>query len=439
MFRLDTNNEYFSSNAPFNAFSSLASTSIGGTVVQPLLRGAGVEFNRIAGTGIVGTPVPGIYNGIVIARLNVDISLMDFETAVRSLLIDVERAYWDLALAYRDLDAKIAARDSAMQSWRFVYRKLQAGAVGGDEEAEARAREQYYVLQAQVENAYSGAPPVSAVLGNTSGTATVGNSSGVLGTERKLRLLMGLSPTDARLIRPATDPTRAEMVFDWRSSVNDALTRRLELHRQLTMIKRRGTQLKAAHSFGLPTLDLVGGANYRTFNTSLSPALDPNLQLNGGINNFNYNAGVTFAMPLGNRVGKTAIRNAELQLARERAVLCEQEKQVVHELSSAMTELDRAFALMNTNYQRRLAAEQQLAAVTRKYQAGADSPGLRDGIAASLVRLGKRLFLVGDRLQPRHCRGAARSRHAPRLRRGDPGRRAVASEGQPRMARSRSR
>ena len=160
--RMDTNTEYFSVAAPFNA-SGLESTAVGGTIVQPLLRGAGTDFNRIAGS----STLPGVYNGVVISRLNTDISLVDFETAVRGLLIDVERAYWDLSLAYRDLDAKIAARDATLQTWRLVYRKLQIGAVGGDEENEARVREQFYVLQAQVENAYSGAPPVTAALGGT--------------------------------------------------------------------------------------------------------------------------------------------------------------------------------------------------------------------------------------------------------------------------------
>ena len=42
---------------------------------------------------------------------------------------------------------------------------------------------------------------------------------------------------------------------------------------------------------------------------------------------------------------------------------------MVNELSGTVTELDRAYALMNTNYQRRIAAEQQLVAINRKYEA----------------------------------------------------------------------
>ena len=34
------------------------------------------------------------------------------------VLSDIEEAYWDLYFAYRDLDAKIAARDSALEAYR---------------------------------------------------------------------------------------------------------------------------------------------------------------------------------------------------------------------------------------------------------------------------------------------------------------------------------
>ena len=50
-------------------------------VRQPLSRGAGARINRIAGPNAA----PGVYNGVVIARLRSDISLADFESSVRNL------------------------------------------------------------------------------------------------------------------------------------------------------------------------------------------------------------------------------------------------------------------------------------------------------------------------------------------------------------------
>jgi hypothetical protein len=56
---------------------------------HPLLRGSGVEFNRISGPG---SNMPGMYAGVAVARINTDMSLNDFEMATRSLVVDVEKA-----------------------------------------------------------------------------------------------------------------------------------------------------------------------------------------------------------------------------------------------------------------------------------------------------------------------------------------------------------
>ena len=54
------------------------------------MQGAGTTYNRNAGpNGVVGQ-----YNGVLIARINTDISLADFENGVIRLVNDVETAYW---------------------------------------------------------------------------------------------------------------------------------------------------------------------------------------------------------------------------------------------------------------------------------------------------------------------------------------------------------
>jgi hypothetical protein len=97
-----------------------------GEVRHPFLRGGGVEFNRIAGT----SGQAGVYNGVLIARVRTDISLADFQIGVRDLLANVENAYWDLYYAYRDLDTKIRARDSALETWRRIHALYRTGRRG---------------------------------------------------------------------------------------------------------------------------------------------------------------------------------------------------------------------------------------------------------------------------------------------------------------------
>ena len=113
---LRNNTLYDANNAPANLFPSYYDTNIEAEIRQPFLQGAGVTFNRIAGPQSNNAfTVP---NGVAIARINTDISLTSFEEGVRGLVSDVENSYWDLYFAYRDLDAKIAVRDRALETWR---------------------------------------------------------------------------------------------------------------------------------------------------------------------------------------------------------------------------------------------------------------------------------------------------------------------------------
>ena len=92
---------------------------------------------------------------------------------------DTELAYWELYFSYRNLDALVVGRDSALSTWRKVKALYDAGARGGEAEKEAQAREQYFLFRGQVEAAVSN----------------------VYETENRLRYQMGIAsdrrPTDS--------------------------------------------------------------------------------------------------------------------------------------------------------------------------------------------------------------------------------------------------
>ncbi len=105
-------------------------------VRHPFLQGGGVDFNRIAGPGAR----PGVYNGVLVARMKTDISLADFQIGLRNYVSNLENAYWDLYFAYRDLDTKIKARDDALEIWRNINALHQVNRRGGEADKEAQAR-----------------------------------------------------------------------------------------------------------------------------------------------------------------------------------------------------------------------------------------------------------------------------------------------------------
>ena len=347
---------YDFNNSPFNNVPNLPwTTAIEGEVRQPLLQGGGVDFNRIAGPG----GVPGVYRGVLIARLNTDVSLADFEAAVIQLVSDVENAYWELYFAYRDLDAKIAARRQAYDTWRQIHVLFSQGPGGQLEaSAEAQAREQLYRLEAEVQDALVGR------LQEKTNTTVFRATGGVYSTERRLRSIMGMPPTDGHLLRPADEPTMTRNIFSWQDTLPESLVRRVELRRQKWMIKRRELELIAARNFLLPRVDAV--ALYRFRGTGHDLLGNSNQPFDNAVENLvsgdfqEWALGVEMLSPIGFRQGHAAVRQAELYLSRERAVLEDQERQVVSDLSDAVSELDRAYELARTQYNRRLAALRQL-------------------------------------------------------------------------------
>lgn len=340
---------------PFgNRFASVYDVINRFEVRQPLLRGRGTAINRIAGPN----PVFGNYNGVLIARIRSDISLTDFEIAVRNLIRDVERNYWELYFAYQDLDTKLTARDSARATWENRKLRLESGVGRPDEEAQAR--QQYYNFENQAQNALAG----------------FAGLPGLLGSERNLRRLMGLLASDGRLIRPITEPAVAPVVFDWATSHQNALEHRAELRRQKWVVKQRELELFAARSLNKWQFDLVGQHDNRGFGNQLFGSTDVedgnalSSLFSGDLND--WRVGFEIGGTIGNRRGYLAVRNAELNLVRERSLLLEQQRQITLDLNAAYTEVDRSYASLKSNFNALIAVNEELDPKRRRVQEGQD-------------------------------------------------------------------
>ncbi|HUG18235.1 MAG TPA: TolC family protein, partial [Planctomycetaceae bacterium] len=103
--------DYLGTNSTGAMFPSSYAGRMTAQYRHPLLAGAGTEFTRIAGpiTQSFGG-ITGVTQGVVIARINQDVTLADFEASVRNLVLDVENQYWDLYLAYLQYDTAVNAR-----------------------------------------------------------------------------------------------------------------------------------------------------------------------------------------------------------------------------------------------------------------------------------------------------------------------------------------
>ena len=247
-----------------------------------------------------------------------------------------------------------------MSSWRKIASLGRIGARGGEAEREAQAREQYFVFRSSAERSLNA----------------------LYVTEAKLRYLLGVAATDGRLIRPQDEPTTAKLVFDWNDVLNEGLVRSVELREQKWIVKRRELELVAAKNFLLPRLDFLaqyqwlGMGNQLTGDDPLDagtftqrPPEDTNAYRTLTSGQFQqWQLGFQLNMPLGFRREMAGVRNAELQLTKERAKLQEGELELSHQLAFAIRDLDANYVLSETNFNRRVAAQHEVEAVSRAYE-----------------------------------------------------------------------
>jgi hypothetical protein len=83
-----------------------------------------------------------------------------------------------------------------------------------------------------------------------------------------------------------------------------------------------------------------------------------------------WTAGVEVVIPIGYRSQRSQVRNLELQLAKDTAVLAAQERNITHEIATAIQEVTAAFATAQSHHKRLLAATARVEKLNYKKQVG---------------------------------------------------------------------
>ncbi len=357
-YTLRNNLVYDNNNNISSTFPSSYAGFIEAQLRQPLLQGRGIEFNRIAGPNAQ----PGFRStsGVVISQINHDVSIAQFNQDVREYVGEIVTAYWELHFAYQNYEAAKDARDAVQSTWENVKAKFDNDLPGGEADREAQSREQYFRFQQELVTALNGDPRAQ--------------TTGVFQAEANLRRLLGLPQSDGIIIRPADEPASVQTVFDWNSLVFQALGSRIELKQQSWQIKIRELELLASKNFTKPRLDAVATMRNNGFGDDLS----------GGSGRFSsvvrdmasgdhneWEMGLQLNVPIGFRQASAGVRNSELKLLRERAILIEQEKQIVHDLGTAVRQTQQYYEAMQLAFNRMEAARDMRGARRAAFEADA--------------------------------------------------------------------
>jgi len=345
-FYVRNNNAYDWSNSPTRYPPSVWTTYTEAGFTQALLQGRGVTFNRIAGPGAI----PGYYNGVLIARISSERSLIDFEMGVRELVFSTENAYWNLYNAYRNYDTVKTGLKSSYATWEKIFEYYRLGDARGSAQAEAQARQQFFRFYGNTKDALSN----------------------IYKTEAVLRFAMGIASADGRLIKPVDEPSVAKIRFDWFEVKSEGLNRAPELRKMKWDVKQRELELIAARNFLLPNLNFSG--SYR-FNGMGSDLVNHSANASSAYGSFGsgdyqgWHMELGFSAPFGWRKERAAVRHAELNLIKYRALLQEQELALDHSLADSIRDMDRFYAQAEIAFNTRRAAQEEVRATEAAYEA----------------------------------------------------------------------
>lgn len=306
---------YDANNRAGNFFPSSWEQTLEASWRKPLLRGAGKEFNAIAGPN--ARPGLTFSHGVWIAQLREDAVEEDFTAKFQTFLETVEDSYWQLHLAYERHAALERSTEIAEQVYKTVNARYQAGIEGGEADREAEAKSTWYRFQQQR-------------LKSISGVTNTG--LGIYLAELELRRLIGFQSNDAsELLYPISKPPAAPVYIDADYAIEQAMVRRAELRKQSLRVQEEELRLIAAKNFTKPQLDLVSRYRLRGFGQDwwgTGPRFQSAWQDIGTMDHQEWDFGLEAGAPHQQRVAKQAMEHARINLAKSHAILREMEQSI---------------------------------------------------------------------------------------------------------------
>lgn len=256
---------------------------------------------------------PAALTKLIVHAVDPDMTLQDLEKHVAHLVREVEIAYWDLYLSYRDVANGVKLRDSAREVARISAAHLESGT--GTRQELAQAQEQYHGAEAQLKIALHG-------------SNLTPNVVGLYDRERALRKILGLSVEDGRLLHPMDHPflksPAGDQSFDFNKLSDEMLATRTDLKSIQLRIKSQELELTTAKNQIKPTMHL--SELYRLQGTD------------GRAESKESWSAFVESLPLGSRREAARIRNAQLRLARTKAYFKECERLLSQQLAEAVNE-----------------------------------------------------------------------------------------------------
>ena len=341
-------------NSFFTVLSPAWSSAVGIDLRQPLLQGLSLDPARRA---------------LRIARIDRERGSASLRRIVSETVASVERAYWSLVAARRDVLVREASVKLAGDQRDDTKTKIDVGTLAESEIAQpvAELERRRGDLYASQESARRAELLLKLLL---------------LDNENDAVWNQPLLPTD----KPETDLRRIDLM----AALKEAEARRPEIAEASARVAERAVDVDFARSRSLPQVDLVASYGRR----GLAGDLNPNAPaigftgqpvvvpdaLNGGLGRSlgtigegrfpDASIGVSVAVPILNRAARGDAAIAKAQKSQAETTLSQQKQRVAVEVRNAVLTLETAAARIEAAKAGREAAETQLRAEHERYGVG---------------------------------------------------------------------
>ncbi|MFG0331237.1 MAG: TolC family protein [Phycisphaerales bacterium] len=320
----------FETNNIFSTLNPAYATDLAISLSQPLLRNAGVRANT---------------NAIRIARYSSYAAQARTKLQLIQVLTAVDRVYWRLYAARRELEVRKDEYDLAVAQRERAQRRVNAGDAAEVEVIRAEA----------------------AVAERVEGIILAENA--VRDRERDLKRIMnrpGLDLGSSTIIVPSTEPTPVRYAVEARALAEAALEQRMEMLELQIQLAQDDSQIAFARNQVLPLVDFTYSYNINglgpTWNDSFDLLVDNRFE--------DHVFGLQVRIPLGNEAAESRFRQAVLQRLQRYATREQRATAIRQEVFNAVDQLEANWQRVLASRQAVLAAQRELSAEERQFELG---------------------------------------------------------------------
>jgi len=306
------------------------STGFSASIIQPLLRGAGVRANTHA---------------IRVACYSTKISEAQTKLEVIRVIAAADRVYWRLYAAKRALTVRRNEYDLAVAQLERARRRVAAGAAS----------------EVEVIRAETG-------VGDSTETVIVAENA-VRQRERDLKRTLnipGLAVDTTTVVIPATEPDPVRYDLDNARLVKAALDNRMEMLSLELQIAQDLSSIDFQRNAALPLLAL----DY-TYNVNgIGETLEDSVDLLTDKRFEDHSLGLRLEVPLGNRAARSRLHQAIYTRVQRLATREARRLQIQQEVLDAADQLKTNWQRVLANRQRAVLASRNLDAEVRQFELG---------------------------------------------------------------------